>query len=168
MRSLLGALVVAMAASSLGCDDPLQRQISVMPVVDEASLRTVPEGAVPVEPTEPATSLEEAMRLDNPVAATEASVERGATAFDYYCSHCHGSLGRGRVVVGASLDPAPPDLVRATATMQEGEIFGVITFGRGRSPALGPHVSVEDRWRIVRFLRTLRERREGVEPAWGQ
>ena len=121
MRSLPSALALAaLVLLAAGCDDELQRQHSIMPVVDEESLRTVPEGVVPVEPTEPATSLEEAMRLDNPVPATEASMQRGETAYDYYCSHCHGSLGRGRVVVGASLDPAPPDLVEAVATMSDG------------------------------------------------
>lgn len=167
MRATASA-ALAVLALAVGCDDPLQRQVSVMPVVDRESLRTVPEGVVPVEPGEPAATFEEALRLTNPVPATEESLERGATVYDQYCSHCHGELGRGRVVVGASFDPAPRDLVEAAASMTDGELFGVLTFGRGASPPLGPHLTVEDRWRAIRHVRTLRERREGVEPAWGQ
>ncbi len=165
-RVVLGA--ATLVALGLGCDDPLQRQASVMPVVDEASLRTLPEGVVPVSPVEPAATLEEAVRLPNPSPATRATLDRGREGYADFCSHCHGALGRGRVVVGASLDPAPTDLVEAGARLSDGEMFGIVTFGRGSSPALGPHIAVDERWAIIRYVRTLGAAREGVPPAWGQ
>jgi len=129
---------------------------------------SVPAGVVPVEGGEPATSLEEAKALQNPVPALPGELERGALAYRRYCGHCHGALGRGWTVVGASLDPRPTELAGALEGRSDGELFGIITFGSKTSPALGPTIDVADRWRIVRWLHTLPEAARAAAPAWGQ
>ncbi len=156
-----------------GCSDPLQDQPGFMP--HERPLLSVPAGAVPAkldryahQMSEPAASMAEAKALANPIPRTGSNIKRGQVAFDRYCSHCHGDLGRGWTSVGSSLDPAPPDLIEVSDGVSDGEIFGILTFGRGLSPALGPTIAPEDRWRIILFLRTLEERRGGVDPDWGQ
>lgn len=156
-----------------GCSDPLQDQPGYMP--HERPLLSVPAGAVPAkldrhahQLPEPARSLEESKSLTNPIPRNGSNIKRGQVAFERYCSHCHGDLGRGWTSVGSSFDPAPPNLVEATEGVSDGEIFGTLTFGRGLSPALGPTIAPEDRWRIILFLRTLEERRAEVDPDWGQ
>jgi mono/diheme cytochrome c family protein len=118
---------------------------------------------------EPASTAEEADELTNPIEASARVIKRGQIAYGRYCSHCHGSLGRGWTSVGSSYDPTPPDLAQRIEDKSDGELFSIITFGRGPGMIiLGPIVAIEDRWRIIHFLRTIPERREGVEPVWGQ
>jgi mono/diheme cytochrome c family protein len=156
-----------------GCPDELQDQEGHLP--HERPLLSVPAGVVPTDiaPSsphrlEPAATQAEAEQLTNPFRASAGAIAKGRVAYQRYCSHCHGSLGRGWTSVGSSFDPAPPDLVTAAGGKTDGELFGIVTFGRNLSPALGATVSVEDRWRTILFLRTLDDRRRDVEPRWGQ
>jgi mono/diheme cytochrome c family protein len=144
----------------------MRDQPSLMP--NDRPTLSVPAGAVPVEGGEPAPTLEEAVALANPVANVPEEIAAGRAAYRRFCSHCHGTLGRGRTVVGASLDPAPTDLSAALEGKADGELFSIVTFGRKTSPALGPVIDVLDRWRIVRFLHTLPAAARGAPPAWGQ
>jgi hypothetical protein len=72
--------------------------------------------------------------------------------------------------VGSSLDPRPPDLALAAEARTDGELFAIITFGNvgGGSPRLGPTIEVDDRWRIIHHVRTLRRARQGKAPIWDQ
>jgi mono/diheme cytochrome c family protein len=162
------ALVASCAsmASAVGCDERMRDQPSLMP--HEDPWLSVPPGSVPVRGGEPAQSVEEAAVLENPVANVPAELEQGALAYRRFCGHCHGALGRGWTVVGASLDPGPTDLATAQQGRTDGELFGIITFGSKTSPALGPTIDILDRWRIVRWLRTLPAASSRAEPAWGQ
>lgn len=144
----------------------MRDQPSLMP--NDKPLLSVPAGVVPVSGGEPAASREEAAALENPVANVPEELEQGALAYRRFCGHCHGSLGRGWTPVGASLDPAPTDLSLALAGRTDGDLFGIITFGSKTSPALGPTIEVADRWRIVRWLRTLPAAASPPAPAWGQ
>jgi len=165
LRSLAGAL--SLSALVLACDDPLRDQESLQ--THERPHLDMPEGVLPTTVEEPAATVEEAAALQMPTLPTDAeSHDAGRTAYLRYCSHCHGSHGRGWTAVGSSLDPAPADLVDVAEVMSDGELFGVITFGSGTTPALRSVVSVEDRWRIIRQVRTLLQQREGLAPAWSQ
>jgi mono/diheme cytochrome c family protein len=121
---------------------------------------------------EPAHSFEEAKALTNPLRRSVAVLEAGEVGYDRYCSHCHGDLGYGWTSVGSSLDPPPPDLVEAISDKSDGEVFGIITFGIGqqlRVPiALGSSISVDDRWRIIHYVRTLPSYRRDKAPHWDQ
>ncbi|MBI5499078.1 MAG: cytochrome c [Deltaproteobacteria bacterium] len=149
----LAATICLLAAVAAGCDERMRDQPSLMP--HDKPLLSMPAGVVPVSGGEPAASVEEAAALENPVANVPEELERGALAYRRFCGHCHGASGRGWTVVGASLDPAPTDLSLAVPARTDGELFGIITFGAKTSPALGPFIDVNDRWRIVRWLRVL-------------
>ena len=184
---LLLALVVVAALASSGCeavkrwrDEPLQDQISIQP--HERPLDSVPAGVEPMKhrgggwrvaaEIEPARTPEEAKRLRNPFHSTPSVLEAGKIGYGRYCSHCHGDLGYGWTSVGSSLDPRPPDLTKAIIGKSDGEIFSVITFGTDAEPrvpiALGATVSVDDRWRIIRYIRTLPAEHRGKAPHWDQ
>lgn len=172
LASLLALLAVA------GCPDPLQDQQSIQ--AHERPLLSVPAGVVPTthgvgvrnEATaEPAQDALEAATLTNPVKASRTNARLGKVAYGRYCSHCHGDLGYGWTSVGSSFDPHPPDLVQAIEPRSDGWLFGHVTFGGGLSPPLGPTVSVEDRWLIISYLRTLPEERASAPiegPHWDQ
>lgn len=93
--------------------------------------------------------------LKNPLDSTAAVIAEGKVLFDRYCEHCHGSTGLGDGLVGEVFKGVTPYNSRAVKDKPGGHIFHVITNGKGRMGAHASQVSVEDRWKIVRFVQTL-------------
>lgn len=85
-----------------------------------------------------------------------AYAEEGKVLFGYFCSHCHGKTGKGDgavITYGEYNAPMPYDGGYSDRTL--GQIFHVITFGKG---AMGPHASQlnkDERWKVALYVRTL-------------
>ncbi|MBI3880181.1 MAG: cytochrome c [Verrucomicrobia bacterium] len=99
-----------------------------------------------------------------PVAVTPALIERGQERFNINCSPCHGKTGDGNgitkkigamPIVATLHDPRIVGLV-------DGEIFGVISYGKGLMSGYAANVPVEDRWAIVAYVRALQLARLGT------
>ncbi len=127
--------------------------------------RRPPAGTVPVgAPTDDfGAGPEEARRAGevwvNPSPATPATVARGEKVFRAWCACCHGAGARGDGAVTKRGFPPPPTLFRPEArALRDGEILHVITHGRKDMPAHAGLVAVEDRWAVIRYVRTLQER----------
>lgn len=104
----------------------------------------------------PKDSIELAGRvLKNPLDSTAQVVADGQVLFNRYCQHCHGDTGLGDGLVGQVFKGVTPYNSRAVKDKPEGHIFHVITAGKGRMGAHASQVSIEDRWKIVRFVQTL-------------
>lgn len=104
----------------------------------------------------PKDSLELAARtLKNPLDSSAAVVAEGKVLFGRYCLHCHGDSGLGDGTVGKVFKGVTPYNSRAVKDKPEGHIFHVITMGKGRMGSHASQVSVNDRWKIVRFVQTL-------------
>jgi mono/diheme cytochrome c family protein len=96
-----------------------------------------------------------ARELSNPFATSAAVTQRGEVAFNRYCSPCHGRSGEGDGLV-ATRFPRPPSLKAEHARgLADGQLFHIITHGQGLMPAHGSQVAVEDRWKIVHYIRSL-------------
>ncbi|MFC1880645.1 c-type cytochrome, partial [Thermodesulfobacteriota bacterium] len=86
---------------------------------------------------------------------------RGKAVFLTFCAQCHGYNYDGNGTVGQSFKPLPADLrsskVQATS---EGELFKSISYGipGGRQPALETTVTIDDRWHVVAFIKSLGKR----------
>ncbi len=86
----------------------------------------------------------------------KANAEEGKELFGYFCSHCHGKTGKGDgavVTYGEYNPPNPYDAGYKDRTL--GQIFHVITFGKG---AMGPHgsqLNKDERWKVALHVRTL-------------
>lgn len=91
------------------------------------------------------------------VAATPESMRRGRDLFVTHCAVCHGAGGRGDGPAAAGLLQRPADLTAShTADHTPGDIFWWVTHGLGLAmPAFGERLSVEERWDLVNFVRTL-------------
>jgi putative copper resistance protein D len=91
------------------------------------------------------------------VAATPESIRRGHDLFVTHCEVCHGVGGRGDGPASAGLLQRPADLTGShTADHTPGDIFWWVTNGLGLAmPAFGEQLSVEERWDLVNFVRTL-------------
>ena len=106
----------------------------------------------------PKDSLElAAATIKNPLDSTESVIAEGKILYDRYCEHCHGGQGQGDGLVGKVFKGVTPYNSRAVKDKPGGHIFHVITHGKGRMGSHASQVSVEDRWKIVRFVQTLQK-----------
>lgn len=93
--------------------------------------------------------------LVNPLDSTAAIVEEGKALFNIYCVTCHGETGQGDGLVGKVFLGVPAYNVGRVKELPGGQIFHTITYGRGRMMAHGSQVSVEERWKITRYVQVL-------------
>ena len=93
-----------------------------------------------------------------PIPITKADIDRGQERYNIYCSVCHGLTGNGDGMVARRgfNKPAPAsyhqDRLRQAPV---GHFFDVMTNGWGAMPACASQVPVEDRWRIIAYIRAL-------------
>lgn len=90
--------------------------------------------------------------------STAALAGLGDTAYQRYCTPCHGKNHDGAGTVGQSFSPLPADLRSPKVQqMTPGRIFKEISYGfpGGRQPALATTIDAHERWAIVAYLRSL-------------
>ena len=118
-------------------------------------------------------SLAAAARLvKNPLDSSAAMIANGKALYDTYCEHCHGAKGAGdgKVAAGVKVDDPEKGSIEkgayagvanltgdALKNISEGHIFHVITHGKGLMWAHGSQISVEDRWKIAMYVKTLQK-----------
>jgi mono/diheme cytochrome c family protein len=126
--------------------------------------RAPPEGTVPrgLPPLGYGPSLEEAARagreLVNPVPANPRELARGEAVFRSFCAACHGLSGLGDAPVTKRGVPPPPSLLRPESrALPDGEMFHAVTYGRKNMPSHASQVERDDRWRAIRWVRSLQE-----------
>ena len=99
-------------------------------------------------------------RLTSPLAMTDPSVQQeGKKQYLLYCNQCHGNRHDGNGTVGQSFYPLPTDLRSPKVQRQSaGQLFQHISYGvggSGRQPALGTTIEMQDRWRIIAYIKSL-------------
>lgn len=93
----------------------------------------------------------------NPLVVNLEMIQRGRERFDIYCAPCHGKLGDGNgITKKLNVMPTVANLHdKRVVEMTDGEIFNIITHGKGTMGALGPLIATQDRWTVVAYLRAL-------------
>lgn len=93
----------------------------------------------------------------NPLPVTPKLLKHGRVCFNVFCMPCHGPLANGNGITKMLGDmPAVANLHnKRIVDMPDGEIFNVITHGKGLMAAYGPTVGIKDRWAIIAYLRAL-------------
>jgi mono/diheme cytochrome c family protein len=87
-----------------------------------------------------------------------ASAARGAVTFQTFCISCHGADGTGNGPVAKRGFPPPPSLlVGKSREMKDGQLLHILTHGQNSMPQFAAQLSLERRWDIVNFIRTLHE-----------
>lgn len=94
------------------------------------------------------------LNLHNPLMASDANVKEGEALYANYCVHCHGAGGEGDGSVGKKL-PGPPPPYSNFKTMTDGEMFHIITYGKGLMGSHASQVSKEERWKLILYIRKL-------------
>lgn len=135
---------------------------------DQESLRTykaplpdMPAGTVPVDGGLLFLRSAKAEALKNPLPQTAEIIEKGETAYGYFCIVCHGKKYDGQGTVGQSFSPLPANLKGSyVQTQADGVLFKKISLGFQRHPPMAPTVSEEDRWALLHFIRTLEAKKQ--------
>ena len=99
--------------------------------------------------------------LHDPLPASPKVVAAGESLYQANCATCHGSGGAGDGLAAAGLSPPPANL-RWTVQRplaSDGYLMWAISDGGAAlgtgMPAFASALSKQDRWRIIRYLRTL-------------
>ena len=101
-------------------------------------------------------SPEDAARV-NPVKSSPEGLAEARKVFGYDCEMCHGAKGDGKGEVVESMKLTMHDW-REPATLaniSDGEIFYIITKGKGKMMAEGDRVPEKLRWNLVNLVRAL-------------
>lgn len=93
----------------------------------------------------------------NPVKSSAEGLAEARKVYGYDCDMCHGAKGDGKGDVVESMkltmhdwrDPA------TLANMTDGEIFYIITKGKGKMMAEGDRVPEKLRWNLVNLVRAM-------------
>ena len=125
----------------------------------EKPLLVMEAGVVPFKGGEAIYRAMDGEKLNSPLPMDDNSIiAQGKQGYINFCAQCHGNHHDGKGTVGQSFAPLPGDLrSKKIQTMPDGVIFKEISYGipNGRQPALATTITVEDRWKIIAYIKSL-------------
>lgn len=131
--------------------NPVQREVQ-FPAMLTPPAGTVPRSFQPYPLA--ANDLVGARAHRNPQSATPAVLRQGQQDFLTYCAPCHGRDGDAANGYVARFFGGIPSLNGLSILqMPDGEIFHVLTVGKGRMLNLRAQLPPERRWGVASFLR---------------
>jgi hypothetical protein len=99
----------------------------------------------------------------NPVKSSPEGLAAARKIYGYDCAMCHGPKGDGKGDVVESMKLTMHDW-RAPASLEgktDGEIFYIITKGKGKMMGEGDRVSETVRWNLVNLVRSYAKKESG-------
>ena len=197
VRTLPVLAVVAFALPALGMRalatrDPGERAVQVFPEMRESVAaesfaahpelpggivqQLLPEGVQPldVELFPYGAGLEEAERagreLRDPLPPGDPAVrEAGAALYRIYCQLCHGAGGAGDgPVVRRGMLPPPSLLADRARQLPDGTLFHILSRGQNGMASYAAQLRPEERWQVIRFLRSLQGRETQAKKEEGE
>lgn len=123
----------------------------------------------PKENSAPATDAARPASYDkkNPVAPTAEGLAAAKKMFGYDCAMCHGASGDGKGDMVESMKLTMKDWrdPQTLAAMPDGELYEVITKGRGKMTGEGDRLPPEKVWNMVNYVRTFAKKESAAKPA---
>lgn len=115
-------------------------------------------GATPIEAVRAGKELKNPLSHGNPEVR-----KRGAMLYANFCQSCHGEGGLGDGPVSRRGFPAPLSFLGKTVLdMPDGEMFHIITLGKGNMPAHALQLSPLDRWAVILQVQVLQKKFTGT------
>lgn len=95
--------------------------------------------------------------IRNPLPATPQIIEQGKERYEKFCGHCHGAsgMGDGAVVSAGNFPPPPAYNSIQLKNLPEGKMFHSLQYGKGMMGSHASQLTVEERWKILRYVQTL-------------
>ncbi len=128
----------------------------------EDPLLKMEEGIVPISGGEAVYRETAGVNLISPLNFSQPFViTRGKAVYLTYCAQCHGYNYDGKGTVGQSFQPLPTDLRSPQVQSKpDGDLFKSVSYGvpGGRQPALDTTITINDRWHVIAFVKSLGNR----------
>jgi mono/diheme cytochrome c family protein len=183
---VLGALVLASTVALTGCargctssrppihiNPSMDHQSKVLPQTaspfffNGASMRDPVPGTVAIGGLKEDVALFTGRGADgeyvttSPVAMTDALRERGHQRYAIYCQPCHDARGDGKgILFQRASVPTSSYHSEKVLKYTDGEIFDIITNGRGLMSGYKWPIPASDRWAIIAHVRELQRQRQ--------
>ena len=85
-----------------------------------------------------------------------ADMARGRERYTISCEVCHGAAGDGQGITSKyGLNGAASYHTDRLRQETDGQLFDTITNGKGQMMGYGYNIAIDDRWRIVMYIRAL-------------
>src|SRR5229473_8518438 len=112
--------------------------------------------------TEPKITPEDAARK-NPVTPTPEGLAEARKLFGYNCAMCHGKGGDGKGDLVADMKLELRDWRDASSLekMTDGELFWIVSKGKGKMPGEGDRTAEKVRWNFVSLVRSFAKKGAG-------
>ncbi len=94
----------------------------------------------------------------DPQAKLNASIQRGAQAYNIFCISCHGPSGAGDGPVTKRGFPPPPPLPTGKSVqMKDGQLFHILTYGQGSMSSMAAQLDRSRRWDVINYVRSMQQ-----------
>jgi len=94
--------------------------------------------------------------FDRTTEAGLASIERGKTVFQTFCTACHGPDATGNGLVAKRGFPPPPSfLTGKSLKMKDGQLLHILSFGQNSMPNFAAQLPLDRRWDVINHIRSL-------------
>jgi len=112
--------------------------------------------------TEPKITPEDVAKK-NPVTPTPEGLAEARKLFGYNCAMCHGKGGDGKGDLVADMKLELRDWRDASSLekMTDGELFWIISSGKGKMPGEGERTAEKVRWNFVSLVRSFAKKGAG-------
>ena len=115
--------------------------------------------------TEPKMTPEDIAKK-NPVPATPEGLAEVRKLYGYNCAMCHGKTGDGKGDLAADMKLELRDWrdVSSLEKVTDGELFWVISNGKGKMPGEGDRTKERVRWNFVNLVRSFAKKEDADKP----
>jgi len=115
--------------------------------------------------TEPKITPEDAAKK-NPVPPTADGLAEVRKLYSYNCAMCHGKIGDGKGDLAADMKLELRDWRDGSSLdkLTDGELFWIISNGKGKMPGEGDRTKERVRWNFVNLVRSFARKDAGDKP----
>ncbi|PYU64459.1 MAG: hypothetical protein DMG49_26610 [Acidobacteria bacterium] len=102
----------------------------------------------------------------NPVPPAPEGLAEARKLFGYNCAMCHGKNGDGKGDLAADMKLELRDWRDASSIekMTDGELFWIVSNGKGKMPGEGDRTAEKVRWNFVNLVRSFAKKGAGDKP----
>lgn len=94
--------------------------------------------------------------LKNPFEPTKEILDQGKKIYTIHCMVCHGEKGLGDgTIVQTEAYPPVASYADRLPTINEGQMFHSITYGKNLMGSYSYALSAEDRWKVIYYIQQL-------------
>jgi len=166
-QSSVGVIAAGLALATVACRQDMHNQPRYKPLAatdffgDGRSARPMIEGTVArghlrLDEARYTGKVNEKEVEAFPFPITREDLMRGRERFNIFCSPCHSRAGDGQgMVVKRGFKSPPSYYSERVLKAAVGHYFDVVTNGFGAMPSYASRVPVDDRWRIIAYIKTL-------------